>query len=312
MAMHRHSLPQLSGQPFLTDSGLETDLIFHGGFDLPDFAAFTLLDDATGTEALRTYYREHAQLVTAAGQGVVLETPTWRASPDWADRLGYRPEVLAERNSWAVALLADVRAELPQAGPPVVLSGCVGPRGDGYTVSARMSEDAAQAYHAVQVETFAGTDADMVTAMTVAYAEEAVGIVRAARSVDMPVVISFTVETDGTLPDGTALREAIGRVDDATDACPAYYMVNCAHPSHVAPGLQPGADWMTRLRGVRANASQQSHAELDDSDELDDGDPAAFAGDLHALAGRHPGITVLGGCCGTDLRHIAALADATA
>lgn len=191
---------------------------------------------------------------------------------------------------------------------PDVVSGCVGPRGDGYQVTARMSEDEAQVYHAEQIKTFAGTEADLVTAMTIAYPEEAIGITRAARAVDMPVVISYTVETDGVLPDGTSLREAVQRVEEATDAAPAYYMVNCAHPSHIDPALEGNAGWMTRLRGVRANASRQSHEELDNSDVLDDGDPVAFARDMRALAASHRGLTVLGGCCGTDLRHIRALA----
>ncbi|MDQ3643285.1 MAG: homocysteine S-methyltransferase family protein, partial [Actinomycetota bacterium] len=245
------SLPQLAETVFLTDSGLETDLIFHHGYDLPDFAAFVLLDDASGVEALRRYYRDHATIARDAGVGFVLESPTWRASPDWGERLGYPPARLADVNRRAIALLVDLRAELENEVRPVVISGCVGPRGDGYRPAELMSADDAQRYHATQIATFAATEADLVTAMTITYVEEAIGIARAARQADVPVVISFTVETDGRLPNGSSLEDAVRAVDQATDRYPAYYMVNCAHPSHFSAVLDDGGDWTSRLRGVR-------------------------------------------------------------
>ena len=304
----RSPLPQLVGDDvFLADSGLETDLVFHHGFDLPAFAAFVLLEEPTGRAALQQYFRDHVALAIEVGAGIVLESPTWRANREWGAALGYGPDRLAAVNRDAIDLLVGVRDEA-QAQVPVVLSGCVGPKGDGYQPDARLTADEAQEHHTPQLATFADTAADLATAMTITSPAEATGIVRAGTSVGIPVVISFTVETDGRLPDGTSLGEAISEVDAATSGTAAYFMVNCAHPSHVEPGLEPGSPWADRLRGLRANASRLSHAELDAAEDLDDGDPGELASDYRRLRARHPGLRVLGGCCGTDVRHVAAIA----
>ena len=311
MARFRDRLPQLGGGVFLTDSGMETDLIFHHGYDLPFFAALVLLEDEGGTEMLRRYYREHAAVAAEAGAGFVLEAATWRASPDWGRRMGWTDERLAAVNRRAVELLVEVRDELPAGAGPVVVSGCLGPRGDGYQATDLMSAEAAQEYHAVQIGTFAAdTEADVVTAMTLTYPAEAVGVARAAAEAGMPSVISFTVEVDGRLPDGTTLGDAVAAVDGATGGAPAYYMVNCAHPDHFGPALEPGAAWTERVRGIRANASRRSHAELDEAEELDEGDPEELGTQYALLRERAPGLTVLGGCCGTDVRHVREIASA--
>ena len=311
MPRFRDRLPQLAGGVFLTDSGLETDLIFHHGYDLPFFAAFVLLEDEAGTEVLRRYYREQAAVAVEAGAGFVLEAATWRASPDWARQMGWTDERLAAVNRRAVDLLVEIRDELPVDVGPVVVSGCVGPRGDGYRATDLMTADQARAYHATQIGTFAAdTEADMVTAMTLTYPAEAVGVARAAAEAGIPSVISFTVEVDGRLPDGTALGDAVAAVDGETGGAPAYYMVNCAHPDHFGPALEPGAAWTDRVRGVRANASRRSHAELDEAEELDEGDPAELGTQYAGLRERVPGLAVLGGCCGTDVRHVREIASA--
>jgi S-methylmethionine-dependent homocysteine/selenocysteine methylase len=283
---------------------METTLIFREGRDLPEFAAFVLLDDPDGREALRSYYAGYAAIAGRHGVGIVLDTPTWRASADWGVRLGYSQEALDDVNRRAVALLAEVRAEASEV--EVLISGCVGPRGDGYSVEATMTPEEAQRYHAAQVEIFAGSEADLVSFLTVTYAEEAVGFTRAAEAAGIPAVVSFTVETDGRLPDGTGLREAVERVDAATGGAPAYYMVNCAHPTHFEDVLD-GGDWLERVQGLRANASRMSHAELDESEELDDGDPVELAADYVRIRGRFPSLNVVGGCCGTDERHVEAI-----
>lgn len=310
MARYRAGLPQVDDGVFLTDSGIETVLIFHHGYELPDFAAFVLLDDEAGVETLRSYYRDHAAIARDAGTGFIFESPTWRASPDWAARLGYTDEALAAANRKAIAMLVEIRSELDGDGLPMVVSGCVGPRGDGYQPSALMTTDEAQSYHSTQIGIFAGTDADMVTAITITYPDEALGIVRAAQDAGMPAAISFTVETDGALPDGSSLENAIAVVDDATGGGPAYYMVNCAHPTHFDHVLESGGQWRERIRGVRANASRMSHAELDGADELDDGDPREFGQQYEQLRASLPAVSVLGGCCGTDLRHVEQIAAA--
>ena len=308
MTPYRDALPQLSPELFLTDSGLETELIYNQGVDLQEFAAFPLLDDAAGMRRLRSYFAGHAAIAARADVGFLLESVTWRANADWGALLGYSTDALDQVNRKAIDLLVEVRAEWAVTGRPYPISGCVGPRDDGYAPAMVMTAEAARAYHRPQISTFADTQADLITAMTLAYPDEAIGIAQAARDVEMPVVLSFTLETDGKLPDGNTLAAAIQIVDDATDAYPAYYMINCAHPSHFASVLDPNAQWTGRIRALRANGSTKSHAELDEATELDSGNPIAFGREHAALRSRFPHLTILGGCCGTDLRHIEQIA----
>jgi S-methylmethionine-dependent homocysteine/selenocysteine methylase len=308
MALYRDALPQLSSELFLTDSGVETDLIYNQGVDLPEFAAFPLLDDEEGMGRLRSYFAGHAAIAAMAEVGFILEAVTWRANADWGELLGYDTDALDQVNRKAIDLLLEVRADWARTHRPHPISGRVGSRDDGYAPAKLMTAEAARTYHRSQISTFADTQADLVTAMTLAYPEEAIGIAQAARDVEMPVVLSFTLETDGKLPDGSTLAAAIQAVDDATDAYPAYYMINCAHPSHFAPILDPDAPFAGRIRAVRANASRKSHAELDAATELDSGNPIAFGREHAELRSHFPNLTILGGCCGTDLRHIEQIA----
>lgn len=307
MHQYRDRLPQLSGNLFLTDGGIETTLIYHEGIDLPYFAAFDLLRQVEGREVLRRYYRTYVQIACALELGFVLESPTWRASSDWGDKLGYSVDALADANRAAIALLQEIRGEFASAELPLVISGCIGPRGDGYDAGEIMSADQAARYHSQQVKTFAASAVDMVTAITMTNVPEAIGITRAAQAEDVPVVISFTVETDGRLPAGDTLADAIRQVDAATENEPAYYMVNCAHPTHFAHQLSGDGEWLRRICGLRANASCLSHAELDAAEELDDGNPQEFGEQHRLLREQLPNLVVLGGCCGTDHRHIAAV-----
>ena len=261
MAGFRSALPQLSGDLFLTDGGIETTLIFHDGLVLPDFAAFYLLDQPAGVAALRRYFAAYASVASRLRLGLILESATWRASADWAARLGYTRQKLALANRQSICLLEEIRSDA-RSDRPVVISGCIGPRGDGYTPASRMSETDAESYHREQVETFAGTAADMVCAMTMNYVEEAIGIAWAAERAGMPVAISFTVETDGALPTGQTLYKTIEQVDAVTSSYPCYYMINCAHPSHFEHVLTGDEQWTERICGLRANASRMSHAEL--------------------------------------------------
>ncbi|HEX2410724.1 MAG TPA: homocysteine S-methyltransferase family protein [Solirubrobacteraceae bacterium] len=302
-------LPQLTGDHlFITDGGLETTLIFHEGLELPDFAAFDLLKAPDGVEALRRYYAPYVAIAREEGLGVVLDTPTWRASRDWGERLGYPPDQLAEANRRAVELIREIADSEPDV--PTVLNGVVGPRGDGYVVGETMTADEAAEYHGEQVRTFADAGVDMVSAITMPYMEEALGIARAAEAVGVPSVISYTVETEGRLPSGQALREAIEQVD--ADTRPAYFMINCAHPTHFADVLEDDGEWRERIGGLRANASRMSHAELDEATELDDGDPSELGAEHGELRERLPSVCVLGGCCGTDARHVREVATAWA
>lgn len=312
MARYRNALPQLDGRLFLTDGGIETTLIFLDGLDLPDFAAFHALKTSDGRTALDRYFRAYAEVAKRLGAGLILESATWRASTDWGQRLGYSNGTLAHANFKAIAMLEAIRDEYASANLPIVISGCVGPRGDGYVLERAMSADEADAYHRGQIQVFADTAADMITAITMTSAPEAIGVVRAARRAGMPAVVAFTTETDGRLPSGQALGEAIEQVDWATGSYPAYFMVNCAHPAHFEETLASGGEWTRRVRGLRVNASRKSHAELNESTTLDIGDPQELARDHARLKRSLPDLVVFGGCCGTDARHVGAIGEACA
>jgi S-methylmethionine-dependent homocysteine/selenocysteine methylase len=310
MPKYRNALPQLGAKTFLTDGGLETTLVFHDGYDLPEFAAYVLLEHDAGIQRLNDYFRTYATIAKESGWGFVLETPTWRTSKGWGEKIGHTAAKLDALNRKAVKLLEDIRTAFETPDCPHVISGQIGSAGDGYTPDNMLSPDQAEAYHAAQIQTFADTEADLVSAFTIPYAEEAIGIVRAAKKAGIPAVISFTVETDGTLPSGQPLQDAIEQVDAETANGAAYFMINCAHPTHFANVLEPGTQWAKRIGAVRANASKMSHAELDNAEALDEGNPQEFGAENVALKEKLPNLTVFGGCCGTDDRHIAEIAKA--
>src|SRR5262245_37348472 len=269
VAKYRANLPQLADKIFLTDAGMETTLIFHEGVDLPLFASFDLLKSNEGIERTRAYYARYCKLARDAELGFVLESPTWRANIERATKIGYTREALARINRKAITVMADLRHEFETPRSPMVISGNIGPRGDGYQPGKLMSADQAQEYHAEQIAVFKDTAADLVSAFTMNYVEEPIGIARAAKVAGIPVVISLTVETDGRLPTGQTLKEAIAAIDAETGNAPAYYMINCAHPTHFEAVLDANEQWVKRLRGLRANASTRSHAELDQATDLD-------------------------------------------
>lgn len=288
---------------YVSDGGLETDLIFNRGVDLPEFASFPLVEDAAGRGLLRDYYDSYAAVARRAGAGLTLESPTWRANPDWGARVGYDAAALDRVNRAAIDFLHQLRASYADL-VDVRIIGAIGPRGDGYVAGEKADPDEAADYHRAQVEAFAAAGVDVVAAYTITGPEEGIGITRAARRAGVPVLVGFTVETDGRLPDGTPLREAVARVEEA-DA-PDGFVVNCAHPTHIAPALESGT-WLDRIVQVNPNASTLSHAELDAAEELDAGDLSLLATSYDALRSRLPGLSVVGGCCGTDARHVAAL-----
>ena len=308
-ARYRRSLPQLSGETFLTDAGLETDLIFNRGVPIREFAAHTLLTEPEGRRALREYFRGFLSLARACGTGFILDSQTWKAHPHWAADLGCTVEELRRANEESIELIAQLRDEFADNKQPIVLNGVVGPRGDAYAPEDSVGADEAEGYHSVQLGWLQHTAVDMVTALTFTQSQEAIGFVRAAHLCGLPAVVSFTVETDGRLPTGQPLGEAIAEVDEATASLARYYMVNCAHPDHFS-GTFGGGDWVRRVRGLRCNASRKSHAELDACETLDAGDPGELAAQNRGLKGRLPWINVFGGCCGSDLRHVTEIARA--
>jgi homocysteine S-methyltransferase len=309
MSKYRHNLPQLSGDLYLMDAGVETDLIFNHGIEIREFAAHTLLPDPVGREALANYFRGFLALANDYDAGYILDSQTWKAHMHWAADLGEDEEFLHKVNQESIAFISGLRDEFSSNKQPIVLNASIGPQGDAYAPEAEVAAAQAEAYYAKQMGWLAATEVDMVTALTFTQSDEAIGVVRAARKVALPVIVSFTVETDGKLPTGQSLGEAIRAVDEATDAAAAYFMVNCAHPDHFFDVLDD-SDWAHRIHGLRCNASRLSHAELDECEVLDDGDPVELAEQYKALFERMPWLNVFGGCCGSDLRHVTKIAAA--
>ena len=289
---------------------METTLVFHRGIDLNHFAAFELLNNEQGRQELKHYYQTYVDIASNHHLDFILEAPTWRANPDWGSLMGYTSKELSDINKGAIYFLRQFARDQQHYGDHLLLSGCVGPRGDGYQPDAFMSATESEAYHQDQIHNFAFADADLVSAMTISYANEAVGIAKAAQYFGIPVVISFTVETDGNLPSGETLAQAIGMVDDQTSGYPTHFMINCAHPSHFMGVLkQATGHWVDRIGGIRANASCMSHEELDNSETLDAGDKHELAGGYRILQEILPNLRVIGGCCGTDHNHIAQIVE---
>lgn len=306
------NLPPQLDRTFLTDGGLETDLIYNRGIEVPFFSSVTLLRSEEGRRALEDYFRSYMELARRLGYGCLLESASWRAGPDWAPSLGIDLDELEALNRASVEMLRTLAKEYEGENTPVIVSGCIGPRGDGYDPGAIMSVEEAEDYHSWQAFALAAAGPDLLSAITMTNVNEAIGVAKAARRASLPVVISFTVETDGRLPTGDSLRSAVEAVDEATGSYPAYYMINCAHPTHFIPVLDGREEWTKRLGGIRANASRCSHAELDAMTELDAGDPRELGRLYREIRGNLPQVRVLGGCCGTDIRHITAIAEACA
>lgn len=309
-ATHHHVAPhRRTGRwpsperPYVTDGGLETDLIFHRGIDLPHFAAYPLLRSEQGRATLEAYFGDYAAIAARMGAGLLLETATWRANPDWGAKLGDGRRALYDVNLLAVRHMQQLRESYVDVHA-VLISGAIGPRADAYADMPAVDPDDARTYHEAQVDAFAEGGVDLVTAFTLSDPGEAIGIARAAYFHGLPAVIGFTVETDGCLRGGMALREAIERVDDETDT--VHFMVNCAHPQHVLRALDDGS-WLERIAAVRYNASTKSHAELDASPTLDAGDIDELRSGHERVRALLPALSVIGGCCGTDSRHVAAL-----
>lgn len=293
---------------FLSDGGLETFLIFDKGYELPCFSAAVLLNTEQGQADLTAYFERFIGIAKSAGRGFVMDAPTWRAGTAWAGPLGQTLKEVMATNARAVSFVATLRAKHETDDCPILINGLVGPAGDAYAPDTEIAAQDALLIHAPQIHALGKAGVDMISAMTFTHAQEAIGIVQAAKEIDVPIVIAFTLETDGRLPSGQSLADAIAEVDAATGDGPAYYMINCAHPDHFRDVLDTNAAWTLRIGGIRSNASRMSHSELDAAEELDDGDPVEL-GQLSAeLAMRLPNIRVIGGCCGTDHRHVGCIA----
>lgn len=295
--------------PYLMDGGLETTLVFHQGIELNEFAAFELLLHREGRKILSSYYARYIAIAKKYNLSFVLETPTWRTNSDWGQKLGYSDSELDAINQDATELMREIAAHHHLDPERTLISGCIGPRADGYIAGMKMMPGEARRYHSRQIACFALADVDLVTALTLNYTEEAIGIAIAAAELNLPVVLSFTLETDGKLPDGEDLRSAIARVEKATESYPEHYMINCAHPEHFREILDANQGWVSRIKGLRANASTKSHAELDAMTELDSGDKLMLARHYQEMTSLLPDLKAYGGCCGTDHKHLEAICE---
>ena len=309
MTKYRKQLPQLADKLFVTDGGLETVLVFQQQIELPEFAAIDLLQRKEGGQIINDYMKPYVQISKENGLGLVMETATWRASPDWGPKVGFPDEAtLAKANRQAVMIVDQMRQNSETTSTPIVVSGTIGPRGEGYDPGQIMSVAEASNYHGWQAAILADSHADLISAITMTNTSEAIGVTNAAKSYGMEVVISFTVETDGRLPTGQSIENAVAEVDDKSGSYPVYYMINCAHPTHFADKLAAAGSWVERIKGIRANASTCSHEELDNSEVLDEGNPAELGRQIAEIRLALPHINIVGGCCGTDHRHIGEIA----
>ncbi|WP_299367754.1 homocysteine S-methyltransferase family protein [uncultured Tateyamaria sp.] len=297
-------LPHLSSERYLLWEGNGTDLIFNRGVDMPGFASFPLLANPDTRAVLAQQLTEFLRLAQDLGRPCIVGTHTWQANPARAGRLGYSRAALDDINREAALFLRETVAA--SGNNRVLCSGLVGPRDDPYADAIPMGVEEARVYHTPQIAQFQGAGLDFIGAFTLNKPKEAAGLAVAAREAGLPVVLSLVVETDGRLANGQTLDDAIAEIDRLSDTAPAYFMVNCAHPSHIAPGLTGNP----RLRGLIVNASRCSHAELDEATELDAGDPAELGREMAALLADNPHVRVFGGCCGTDLRHINQMSEA--
>lgn len=309
----------LSQRRYLTYGGNETYLLFVQGFPLREFCAFEVFEDeAAWTRLVSGLLAPIAKAAADSKMGLMTDCLVWRASADYARRLGTAD--VATLNERAVRRTRDFLAGWRDGSAsakacPVIVSADHGPRGDGYAVTGRVAADAAYDYHAPQVEALAAAGVDLLVPLTMTSLQETLGILRAAQRHGLPALVSPTIEPDGKLPDGTPLGDFVRAVDEATAGYPVAFMVNCVHPTHLEPilrgGRERGEAWVSRIRGLRANASAKTHAELDNSTELDRGDPVALAAGVQSLQ-RTYDLSVVGGCCGTDAEHLQRIAAATA
>jgi len=314
-------VPTTARPLWVTDGGLEADLIHHHGVDLPGSAAFPLLGTTEGRALLTSYYSGFAQVARRTGTGLLLETPTWRANPDWVVALGGSPQDVRRINLESVVFLAGLGEMLLASGAlstaaktgtsgrqsddgAFQVRGVIGPKGNGYLPERRPTAEEFADYHSVQAAALCDGGVSWVTAYTLSTLAEAVGVVRAARAHSLKVGICFTVESDGRLPDGSPVAAAVEELWQRS--APDGLLLNCASPSHIVRALEDDG-WGRLVTGLRVDASGPSHAELDSSEQLDEGDLQDLVRDFQRLTARLPNLEVVGGCCGSDARHIAEL-----
>lgn len=311
MASKWRTLPQLtSSKLFLTEAGIETTLIYRKNINLPSFSTLPLLSTEEGTENLLSIYQDYINTALTHSTGIVLETRTWRGSPAWASKLGLSTSQVLNLNRAAVTILRDLRHGAETPSTPIVISGTLGTLQDAYQDSTgTVSITLAQENYRSQVHVLAQEGVDMLSIMTVTNLNEAIAAVTVAREFNLPIHVSFSIETNGRLQGGRTVDDVIREVDHLTESYTTYFGVNCAHPRHIMAALQGvSKEVRSRIGSIRGNASLKSHQELDNTLVLDRGDVSVYVGEFDGLLNILPELKVVGGCCGTDEEHLDALA----
>lgn len=300
--------PPREGVFYLTEGGQETEIMYRHGHKLPDFAMYPLFARPQAMADVRDMYRRYLETAVRHGFVALMGGLDYRASPDWASKLGFDAQALADVQLRCIDLLREFAKPFEPELPDVLIVGIVGPRGDAYSLNRTITAAEAEDYHSTQLATLKRAGVDLVSAMTFNNTEEAIGVARAAAGLGLPLAISFTLDSTSRLKSGPTVRQAITTVDAATgDARPDFYGINCSHPHEFTPALEPG-DWMQRVRSFRPNAAMMEKQQLCQIGHLVDGDPQELGAQMGALARRYPHIDVWGGCCGTWDAHLDAIA----
>ncbi len=297
-----------TNEVFLTEGGIETEIMYRHGFELPEFSMLPLLDNPKAVAAIRSVLSQHLDVAAEFGLSFMLTGLDYRASPDWGAKLGYSPAGLADATIAAIDLLRDIAKNYENQIPRLLIGGILGPRGDAYSLNREITEASSEDYHAVQLETLKRAKVDFTCAMTFNNIAESVGAARAAATAGMPFSISLTLDGTSKLKSGPSLAEAITEIDAKTgNEAPDFYMINCSHPLEYEPALEAG-DWTKRLRGVRPNASKMDKLALCKLGHIEDGDPVELGAQLLSLSDRYPQLDIFGGCCGTGHNHLREIA----
>jgi len=299
-----HSFPsQKEGRFYLTEGGTETELMYKHGFELPHFAMFPLLENPEATSRMKEMFRSYLEVAAKHKTYALMGGLDYRASPDWGKLLGYSPEGLAEANLQSIEFLREIAKEYTSEIPGILIQGLIGPRGDAYQRNTTITENEAEDYHSVQLETLRKSNVDLALAITFNNIPESVGVARAAAKIGVPLAISLSLDSTSKLNSGPTLVEAITTIDKETDQSPEFYLINCSHPVEYEPAIEPG-DWISRVRGVRPNASKMEKLALCKIGHLEEGNPVELGQLCGDLAGRYPHMDIWGGCCGTWNNHL--------
>lgn len=295
---------QRQGVRFLTEGGQETEIMYKFGHELPEFAMYPLLENAAAMAELKGMYERVLDVAATHGFAVMLTGLDYRASPDWGAKLGYSREALANALIQSIEFLREVSRPYQGQISEIKIGGMTGPRGDAYSLNKSITAEEAEDYHSFHTEVVKRAGVSFTSAVTFNSVPEAIGAARAAAKLDMPIYISFTLDSNHRLKSGPSLKEAIETVDrEAGVAKPDFYGLNCSHPLEFEPALEPG-DWIKRVRSLRPNASAKDKMELCTIGHLEDGDPVDLGLRMGALARRYPHIDIWGGCCGTWDKHL--------